>query len=176
MKSIAAAISLALVGCSSHLLAEGGQQSIQIDKGTVFVSISDKPMVTPIRVTARPQGTCTPEVKIEQQGNLTKVTHIKECFGEGYHQGTYFDVLLAPGQDYLVSLKAGQVYAPDIRASSTIRAIRSSVNVGGIHGGGVGSQVKRKMLLGAELNLRNPASEQETLLVLHVNYGGIDFQ
>ncbi|MGP9802690.1 hypothetical protein [Rheinheimera sp. NSM] len=176
MKHLNAVLSLALVSCSSHSVVDKKVQNIQIDKGTVFISVSEQLQEGTHQITTRPQGSCIPEVKIVQRGSLTEVVHVKECFGRGYNQGTYFDVLLAPGYAYSISLKAGQIIAPDIQGADGIRDIHSSVTVGGIHGGTAEGKVTRTLLLGARVHLHNPEASQNTQLALHVNYGGIDFR
>ncbi|RXJ71212.1 hypothetical protein CS022_21335 [Veronia nyctiphanis] len=119
MKYAMSFLSLIIAGCTSHSSAAVEGPSVLIDKGTVIVTVADSDFDKPYTITHAPQGKCVPEVSINTEGNRTEVTHTKACFGEGRNEGTVFNIVVNPSYSHHISLKAGQIFAPDIRDSAT---------------------------------------------------------
>lgn len=168
-------VALISSGCSNTSNFNPTESSLRIDKGTVYITISDQPMSAPHRLEVRPQGDCTPEMNIEKYKNFTRVRHKTPCKTVESKQGTQFDVILASNRRHTVSLTAGDLRAPAIETSTTIRRIDASVFAGGIEGGGKLTTSKRKHLTGAKATAINPELDKGTELVLNVDAGAITF-
>ena len=171
------ALSLAwgLSGCPASAPIEPNTSTIDIDKGTVYLKISDDNSIDSHKITYRPQGTCVPEISIVKKRKYTDLSHTKDCHGTGINQGTIFDIELAPNKKHVITLSVGRIVVPSISQSETIKQISADVILGAIQGGDKNTQIERTPLLGAEATAHNPNLEQGTELFITVDLGAIDF-
>lgn len=161
-------------GCTSTLAMKNNSNNIRIDKGTVYLHISEASMSHPHKIEYRAQGNCVPEVTITPDGTNSVAKHVKDCHGQGRHEGTIFDIWLREGDNHSIILTAGQIFTPGVRQAPTISRIDASVAVGGIHSGGGLTKSSRKHLLGAESETVNTHNSDGMALILKVKMGGID--
>jgi hypothetical protein len=148
-----------LVGCSNTMQRTQHKSQIQIDEGTVILTMGSADMNVKHKIEYRSIGDCQPVVEIKTSDKLSNAVHTTNCHGTGDHQGTIFEVVLSPHFSHDIYLNAGELQAPAPATVDVVKAMNSIVSVGGIRSNTGKSNIKRKMLLGAESHWQRDSGE-----------------